>query len=217
MKHLLPFLFILLGCGHKVQPTIETISGHSASIAKFTLVNGVRHGPAVIAYRDVLRYGVYHNGLKEGVWRVYWKDTLQQVLAFHEGLFHGRILKFWSNGNLEQSIYMQYGLRHGKERAFYRDGTPFWVTSSRKGQRQGNYYKWNRKDTANYGVYSTGRFENGLRQGVWRSYYSNGVKRHEVPFVNDNRHGEVYIWNRDGHLEQTKLFQNGKQIAHPVN
>ena len=82
------------------------------------------------------------------------------------------------------------GLRHGKGKDYYKNGSIKYEGDFVNGKFEGNgKYIWEK------GEYYIGQWKNELRHGKGIEYYKNGSIKYEGDFVNDKFEGNgKYIW-----------------------
>ncbi|HBQ43972.1 MAG TPA: hypothetical protein DD724_06905 [Lactobacillus acetotolerans] len=61
-------------------------------------------------------------------------------------------------------------------------------------------------------VKDEGIFNDNVMEGKWKFYRNSGQLWQIGHFFNNNKHGEWIRFNRDGLVEYSEIFENGKQL-----
>jgi hypothetical protein len=61
------------------------------------------------------------------------------------------------------------------------------------------------------GLFEVGEYENGVREGVWTTYFPDGSQAMEGEFAADQRHGVWRHWSEDGSLMIERGYDHGRQ------
>ena len=61
-------------------------------------------------------------------------------------------------------------------------------------------------------VKAEGIFKDNVMEGKWKFYRNSGQLWQIGHFFNNNKHGEWIRFNRDGLVEYSEVFENGKQL-----
>lgn len=57
-------------------------------------------------------------------------------------------------------------------------------------------------------------FKNGLRDGVYKSWYKTGKVQTYKTYVKDQVHGEIWGWHPNGEVSDYHVFAHGEQIVY---
>ena len=60
------------------------------------------------------------------------------------------------------------------------------------------------------GTYSKGVYKEGLKQGVWKKYYSNGKEFIVANYINDTLEGKVISYYKNGYTQAENDYLRGK-------
>ncbi len=127
----------------------------------------------------------YTDGMLDGIKKTFNKDSyLESETAYKNGNLHG-LHKEWK-------YYKSYG---------YKPSTPKTINNDSDED----------EDNIEYYLEEATNFEDGERNGTAITYYSNGKKRKELYYVNDNLDGIQKEWSEDGILEETTTYKNDKK------
>lgn len=62
-------------------------------------------------------------------------------------------------------------------------------------------------------IKETGFFKNGVPEGKWESFGTDGVKTAEVTYVNGQRHGEFRVWDQFENAYIEMRYNHGQVVA----
>lgn len=62
-------------------------------------------------------------------------------------------------------------------------------------------------------VQATGMMVAGKKDGLWQSYYKNGIRLSTVVFSSGVQNGETYNYYENGTLRYKGTFENGKKVG----
>lgn len=167
-------------------------------------------------------------GKKEG----HWKNFFENGEVKSEGLFKnnrqvGEWKFFFNGGSPEQVGVFANGYFDGEWKWFYKNGKPLRIEEYVKGKREGKFMEFNENgDTVTIGSFIDGEMEGewqvrvgdniekgkyvvGLKEGIWREYYINGVLKSEGNYVQGNPDGKFLIYYDNGKLKEEQFYVNG--------
>ncbi|KGN93625.1 hypothetical protein HQ43_00350 [Porphyromonas canoris] len=138
--------------------------------------------------------GAVVNGMLNGNIRIYC-NTDEGFVPVFEGSFkdgerHGKVRRFYLDGQLEMDGYYLNGLLEGELIYYYQDPSG----TQPHGQIEYSCY-----------------YNNGERNGTARWYEEDGTLSEEVEFRNGVRHGISRIYNKDGSFEEY-IYEEGERI-----
>lgn len=144
----------------------------------------------------------YKHGKKNGIRKSYLeKETIEE--SYKEDIKQGFTSYFYPNGKIMRLIPFDNGLEHGISKEFGEDSTIISITEYRRGMvilRE----KMNRKD------------KNGLKQGLWKTFWDNDKCKTEVNYINDKKNGFFKTFSREGNLLLIEKYINDeKQLDVP--
>ncbi len=144
----------------------------------------------------------YLKGKKNGLRKSFLeKETILE--NFKEDVKQGLTTYYYPNGKMMRLIPFDNGLEHGIAKEFDEDSTIISITEYRRGMvimRE----KINRKD------------KNGLKQGLWKTFWDNDKTKSECNYINDKKNGFFKTFSREGNLLLIEKFINDeKQIDVP--
>lgn len=219
MKQILPLLLLVWACGGTSEPSVVVVQGRNGELARYTIKDGVRNGAALIhdSAKRIKRSGEYQNGLKDGEWRVLRNDTLEQILPYSKGRFHGLRTTFWANGNTATSVELKKGVAHGTMLVYYENSQIKRDIQFRNGKRHGPAKGWNLLADGTYS-HTVGQFCADKNCGIWKNYHPNGQLAWQVRFENSKKEGPMPSWDKSGTALETKIYKNNKLIdTRPAN
>ena len=145
---------------------------------------------------------------KNGWYYKYKKDRSNGLYVWSKELFAGNIKEslayiYYPDGKIQQTIAYSNGKKEGLSKEYDREGNiitlleynnDFLVTRE----------KINRTDN------------NGLKQGEWKEFYSNGGIKSEKTYKDDLLHGYYKEYDNRGKLVITMLYDNGSIVKSRV-
>ena len=199
-----------------------------------------------------------NKGLRIGNWREYYYPggELKGEGSYEEGYRSGEWVYYFQDGSLEQKgKYSRKGKPNEKWKWFYSTGQIMREETFKNGKENGwliEYSDTGKVVTRGEYVdgleegdwfyemgdhYQSGRYENGLKQGIWKHiylttektrfvgeffddlaqgkhtwYYDTGEKKLEGKFVSDVKEGEWKRYNSDGTVFVTIEYSSGKEV-----
>ena len=170
-------------------------------------------------------------GLKQGKWSEYFDGgELKAEGSYKDNKRIGQWKFFYQNGKLEQmGSYNKNGLFDGLWKWYYvtgevhreenyldglEDGRLTEYTDSGKVVTEGDYIEGieNGVWKLNYGDYTEiGKYVDGKRDSLWKSWYNNGQLLFEGKFIDDNPNGKhVNYWD-NGTIKEQGIYVMGKK------
>ncbi len=188
LLYLLPIL-IVLSCSQpnnppdKTSTVIDNLPPNAESIAY-----SKRAGFSSIVIKDgdgkVKEEGEMMNDQREGNWLTYHaKGDVKTVTSYVNGKKQGLFLHFNQSGQLTRKARYSNGLLHGESRKF-----------------------------ENKKLKEIIAYENGQRNGIHATFYSNGNRLMELEFKNDVQNGMARYFDQEGELTMEYEFSNGEKV-----
>ncbi len=150
--------------------------------------------------------GNYVDDLKDGFWKYYYKNgSLEEKGKYILGDPDSTWLWYYSDGKLLRDENFYNGLPDGLYTEYDKTGSIITQGDFLEGKKEGNWiYKVG--DSKDEGIYSE-----GYRNGLWKSYYSDGTLRFEGKYIDDNPNGEhTWYWG-NGKIKQQGKFVMGRK------
>jgi len=174
---------------------------------------------------------VNEEGDKEGPWKEYYEDgTLRSTGVYDKGVKVGEWKFYYSNGKLEQKgKFNKKGKPDGTWTWYFEDGTLQREQAFVAGLEDGEYIENDESGKLivkgqyvegleegewiyDFGQYKeTGSYRGGVRNGTWKSYYSDGTLRFEGDFIDDNLNGHVTWYWPNGKVRESGNYLNGSR------
>ncbi|MFO7869719.1 MAG: hypothetical protein R6U95_10520 [Bacteroidales bacterium] len=57
-----------------------------------------------------------------------------------------------------------------------------------------------------------GEVKDGLKEGVWKYFYSTGEKKRESTYITNKKEGITYYWYQNGQVAKEIMYRNDKNI-----
>jgi antitoxin component YwqK of YwqJK toxin-antitoxin module len=125
---------------------------------------------------------------------------LTRITMYKNGLKHGWETKY-VDGEVRHSINWKNGVKHGTEKLYDTDGSLF----SEEEYNMGRLLR--SKTNLGDGIVDHEDHEKGM---TWM-YYSNGQLKYLAGLHNGELHGNSSAWRKDGRLESTGSYAEGKK------
>jgi antitoxin component YwqK of YwqJK toxin-antitoxin module len=103
------------------------------------------------------------------------------LMHYVKSLRHGVYMSYFPNGQIQDSLYHDYGKQNGKHIQYYKDGQ----------------------------VASVKYFEQGVQQGKEVIFYTNGQLSYDKNYEQGKLHGEIQHWDKDGKLIRVTYYEMG--------
>ncbi|MFZ4741569.1 MAG: toxin-antitoxin system YwqK family antitoxin [Bacteroidales bacterium] len=144
----------------------------------------------------------YQNGKKNGIRKSYLeKEFIEE--NYKDDIKQGLTIYFYPKGNIMRIIPFDNGLEHGISKEFGEDSTIIAITEYRRGMVI-MHEKFNRRD------------KNGLKQGLWKTFWDNDKTKIEGTYINDKKNGFFKSFTPEGNLLLIdKYINDEKQIDVP--
>ena len=145
----------------------------------------------------------YKEGKKNGYTENY--DTTGLLLSrefFVSDVKEGNTFTYHQNGKIKQKIPFKSGKIEGDVIEFNIDSIIVSITKYKMGFIL-NSEKINTVD------------KSGMKQGIWKEFYSDGKVKKETRFMNDKIDGYVKEFDQKGDLKNIEKFSSGKKIEAP--
>lgn len=136
----------------------------------------------------------YLNGKKEGVRRTFRENEMVEE-KFSNDVKQGLTVYYYPDGKIMRTVNFDNGLENGLAKEYLADGTVITLIEYRRGfvvDRE----NINRRD------------KNGLKQGRWKFFYTDGKVKTEGTFRDDKRNGYFKEYDDKGMLTDIGKFVN---------
>ncbi|UII28071.1 hypothetical protein LVD15_06495 [Fulvivirga maritima] len=133
---------------------------------------------------NVVEQGDLLNGHKVGNWTAFYTNgVVKSVTGYVDGVMQGMHIEMGQRGEIEKRCYYHNGQLHG------------------------DYVVYNRNRIKEEKTY-----ENGLLQGVAKSYYDNGTLMEESPYSDGKRDGLSRWYDQEGNVSIEYEYDNGELV-----
>ncbi|MEA1886544.1 MAG: hypothetical protein U9N72_04980 [Bacteroidota bacterium] len=157
--------------------------------------------------------GKYIGQKKIGEW-LFYSDYVENHLLmkckYEEDKIEGTRIKYHWNGEIAEKLEFSEGIKSGKWKQYFTDGTLALESTYINGKRNGEFKSWHTNGKPEI----TGRYVENVRTGVWNFYNSDGTLRREIKYNNgipENR--AELIREETEYLD--KLEKEGGKIEDP--
>jgi antitoxin component YwqK of YwqJK toxin-antitoxin module len=145
--------------------------------------------------------GNYKNGLRHGKWVEYYENgNIVFSMVFKNDMFTENLLKFFITGDtMLYEPYKQFSL-NGRDTVL----------------KHGVYREFRMRGDSSTYLVSKGNYNKGKKNGVFRSWYSNGQLAELATYKNDVLYGEKLTYYEEGGLKLKVVYllaKNGENIG----
>ncbi len=169
---------------------------------------GMREGNWKEYYPDgtLKALGSYHNDERVGQWKFYYQGgQLEELGAYINGKPDSVWRWFYKSGKVLRVETFYNGLADGVMTEYDEEGNIITQGDYLEGKEEGAWF-YQVGDNRDEGTYAE-----GMRNGTWKSFYSDGTLRFEGKFVDDLPNGEhTWFWP-DGKLKQQGQYVMGRK------
>ncbi|OFY47723.1 MAG: hypothetical protein A2W85_13015 [Bacteroidetes bacterium GWF2_41_31] len=150
--------------------------------------------------------GIYMDDLREKVWEFYYqKGQLEQIGKYINGKPDSLWRWYHSNGKTLREEHFYNGLPDGVYSEFDDQGKLITTGEYLEGKMEG-FWTLEIGDSREEGSYSE-----GLRSGIWKTYYPDGSLAFEGKYVDDLPNGKHQWWWPNGRLKMEAEFVMGRK------
>ena len=118
---------------------------------------------------------------KDSTWRYYsyYNNSLSSIERYEKGVLNGTQEKFYSNGQLLESLNWSHGKKHGNWLRYYDNGQVLLKSTYDQDVLNGIYLMFNPDATP----IVHGRYKSDLKEGVWKYYDDQGQFKFEIEYI----------------------------------
>jgi antitoxin component YwqK of YwqJK toxin-antitoxin module len=117
-------------------------------------------------------------------------------------------VKYYPNGDTLSITPMDKGAVHGIVSRFHEGNRLKEQISFKDGTQDGLFRRYDKEGVLVF----EGELKNGLKTGVWTTWYDDFQKQEERIYVDDLASGKWTYWYIDGSLKREELYKNGKLL-----
>lgn len=117
-------------------------------------------------------------------------------------------IKYFANGDTLSITPMLKGAVDGEVKKFNSDNQPSEIFTFKKGVQNGTYKRF---DKEGFLIFE-GELENGLKTGVWTTWYDDVQVQEQRSYSNDVANGKWTYYYIDGSVKREEVYKNGKLI-----
>lgn len=147
----------------------------------------------------------YTNGKKNGLQRTFYADgKLKTEEQLKDNIREGWFKEYGENGKVISETPFKNGVEEGIAKEYAEDGRIVTITHYSEGYVK-NVERINRID----------KF--GLKQGIWKTFYSNEKIKSEAQYLDDKLNGFYKEYSEDGTLTKNEKYKNGEPVVEKQN
>jgi antitoxin component YwqK of YwqJK toxin-antitoxin module len=148
--------------------------------------------------------GQFTDNRRSGLWKFYTTDDkVEQTGYFNNGRPDGAWKWYYENGSLLREEEYFQGKRDGACTEYSVTGEIIAQGQYSDGEKNGEW-KYKAENFNEDGKYLT-----GLKDGLWKSYYTNGKLMFKGNFIQGNPDGPQSFYYEDGRIKEEQNFQMG--------
>ncbi len=207
--------------------TVWRVDG--SKVREISYKNGEKHGAEALYNTDGLKWSEasYANGKKHGEHIQIIEDSEiyeKQVFRYQNGKLHGMAVGYNKDGSMKWETFWENGKNISTKR-FKKPPPHHKVSEVRADQleeRRGVWYakgKPERFNGTSISYYPDGSrnseypYVNGKKHGIATWYNEDGSKRSEISHVDGKKHGKWIMYRRDGSRSSETVYENNKRIS----
>ncbi|PIP54157.1 MAG: hypothetical protein COX07_06850 [Bacteroidetes bacterium CG23_combo_of_CG06-09_8_20_14_all_32_9] len=155
---------------------------------------------------EIKARGVFKDNLKTGEWIFYYEDgKIEQRGKYNNDKPTGLWTWFYTNGNKWREENMEKGLEQGSFTEYNKDGIVILKGEYADGEREGLWIYHNGDIT------EEGSYQNGMQNGLWKSWFLNGKINYEVKYVQGVPDGKYKLYYDNGYLRKQGYYSMGSR------
>ena len=160
----------------------------------------------------------------EGIFTTSRNKILYSKVTYKDSLKHGLYLEYFPDGAIRARGNFDQNLQSGKFEQFYVTGKPsvvqnFKIITDAKGVKKSVLDGREEKYKQDGKIYSEGSYQEGVKTGVWNTYYMNSdfIENQET-YEKGRKHGPFIQYSETGKLRTRGIFYseievNGKKLT----
>jgi antitoxin component YwqK of YwqJK toxin-antitoxin module len=152
--------------------------------------------------------GVFENGLKTGIWNYYFENgKIKSTEEYKNGVNDGLYTKYHSNGAVEQTSTFKNDEYDGETILYNANGTILSKMQFKNGNLNGVRENFTELGLPSY----SGETVDGIYQGWYKTYHTNGAVNLDTKIEKDEIQGEATYYYPDGKLKTKANYNIGKR------
>lgn len=156
--------------------------------------------------KTLLSRGLTHDGIKEGLWKIYNNNILVEEIRYSNGKKEETGYYYSINGILERTISYKEDIPHGTYTEYYSVATSQDTINNTSEQE---YSEVKIDGSSQFPMLKEqGLYAYGKKEGKWVSYYPDGIPSHEILYSNDKKHGVYTSYHTNGTIKEKGTYNN---------
>jgi len=167
---------------------------------------GSKEGPWKDFYQtgEVKAIGAYRDNKQSGKWSYFYKNgSKQQEGSYLRGLYDGQWTWYHPNGNVWREESYFNGREDGQMVEYSDSGVVITKGEYINGEKEGEWFLRVNDHT------EIGSYQTGLRSGIWKYYYDDGVLQFVGEFNQDMAEGKHKYYYPNGVLKEERYYHRG--------
>ena len=155
---------------------------------------------------DVKSQGVMKDNLKTGEWIFYYEDgKIEQRGKYNNDKPSGLWTWYYNNGNKWREENLIKGVEEGSITEYNKEGIVILKGEYVDGERDGLWNFHNGDNT------EEGSYQDGLQNGIWKSWFFNGKLNYQVNYVQGVPDGKFKLYYENGTLREEGIYSMGSK------
>ena len=152
--------------------------------------------------------GDYNGNKRNGIWKYYFKNgILEQTGIFKNDKFDGLWTWYYENGKVLRTENFILGKENGLLIELSINSDTITVGNYSEGEKTG-FWQENVGDMKERGFYN-----NGYKEGIWKSFYSNENLFFIGSFIQGNQNGKHVFYYDNKKIQEERYYQNSIKIG----
>ncbi len=153
---------------------------------------------------QVRQEGGYKDDKRDSLWKFYFPDgKLEQTGHYLNGLEDGLWTWYFLDGKTRREEYYLRGKEDGPSVEYDESGAVIAKGNFIEGQEEGEWSYHSGDQT------ETGSYQSGLKNGIWKQYYSDGTLKFEGGFIQGNPDGKHKYFHENGKIKEEQFYRMG--------
>ncbi|WP_460220525.1 hypothetical protein [Psychroserpens sp. MEBiC05023] len=155
----------------------------------------------------------YNNGSLDGVYESYFpvgQEIVEFNIPYKNGLIEGKVLEYYSNGNVYSETLFSEGVKNGIEKKYGINKK----LSSEGTLLNGSYHGEYRTYHSNGNIYEEGHYDKGLLEGIVKRFYRDGTLESKFKYSKGKLDGLYVSYDYDGLLFNEFNYKNGEMVSY---
>ena len=157
----------------------------------------------------------YRLGIEHGNQEIHYENgKIREVSEKVDGKYHGKFMGYYKefkDGAIQKECHYIRGKLHGPFRGYYPSGFPMVTCTYDMDLLDGEWTRFFDQENTDTppSVQEMGRYQSGIKQGDWSTYYPSGVLYTRGSYMDKKFRGEWTIYHPNGIIKQRGNYLSG--------